>query len=284
VLDPAGAFLMRERLPTPQDDYPATLDAIAALVDRTGALAPADTPVGIGIPGTVSPATGRVKNANSTWLNGRPLAQDLAHRLGRRVRLQNDANCLAVSEATDGAGAGAKTVFAVILGTGVGAGIAIDGRVLVGANAIAGEWGHNPLPRPHAGESPGPRCWCGRDGCLETWLSGPAFERDFAAGGGAPGLRAPAIAALAARGEPVAGAALDRLCDRLARALASVLNILDPDVVVLGGGLSNLAPLYDEIPARWGAHVFSDRVDTRLAPARHGDSSGVRGAAWLFRP
>ena len=263
VLDAAGGFLLRERSATPRHDYDATLDAIATLVDRTLAHAPRDTPVGVGIPGAISPASGLVKNANSTWLNGRPLAADLARRLGRAVRLQNDANCLAVSEAIDGAAGGASLVFAVILGTGVGGGIAIDGRVLTGAQAIAGEWGHNPLPWPGVNEYPGRACWCGRLGCLETWLSGPALaaqrERD---------------------GDDLA---IDRYVDRLARGLATVTNLIDPQVIVLGGGVSNLPDLAEAVEARLPTWVFSDTTTTRVRRAAHGDSSGVRGAAWLWR-
>ncbi len=295
VLAADGSFLLRERLPTPQHDYDATLATIAALVARTRALVPANAPVGIAIPGAISPATGRVKNANSTWLNGRGLAADLERTLGRAVRIQNDANCLAVSEAVDGAGAGAEVVFAAILGTGVGAGIAIGSRVLAGANAIAGEWGHNPLPRPAPHELPGPRCWCGREGCLETWLSGPAIAADHrrqSAHEGAPlaasspaeaAATAERIAAMADAGDEAATATIGRFVERLARALATVINLLDPDVIVLGGGVSNIASIYRMVPPRLAAHLFSDRVDTRIVPARHGDSSGVRGAAWLWR-
>ena len=263
VLDAAGRFLLRERVPTPRNDYDGTLTAMAALVDRTLALTPRDTPVGVGIPGAISPASGLIKNANSNWLNGRALAGDLARCLGREVRLQNDANCLAVSEAIDGAAAGAPLVFAVIIGTGVGGGIAIEGRVLTGAHAIAGEWGHNPLPWPEPDEYPGPRCWCGRQGCIETWLSGPALgtqrERDGEA------------------------RARERYIDRLARGLATVTNLLDPQVIVLGGGVSNMAGLAEAVEARLPAFVFSDTITTRVRRAVHGDSSGVRGAAWLWR-
>ncbi|MGE0313029.1 MAG: ROK family protein [Lautropia sp.] len=283
VLDADGRFLLRERAPTPKGDYDATLASIAALVGRTTGLAPPQAPVGVAIPGAISPASGLVKNANSTWLNGRAFAADLARTLGRAVRMQNDANCLAVSEAVDGAGAGAKSVFAAILGTGVGAGIAIDAAVLAGANAIAGEWGHNPLPRPAPHETPGPRCWCGRDGCLETWLSGPAIAADHRAPVAGGAATAEAIAAQARAGDPAAVATIDRFVGRLARALAGVVNLLDPDVIVLGGGVSNIAEIYRRVPPLLGAHVFSDRIDTRLVPAAHGDSSGVRGAAWLWR-
>ena len=280
-----GVERARLRVPTPRDDYAATLAAIADLVARVASgagPAAAGAPVGIGIPGTLSPATGLVKNANTVWLNGQPLDRDLARVLGRPVRVANDANCFAVSEARDGAGAGARTVFGVILGTGVGGGLVVEGRALTGANAVAGEWGHNPLPWPRAGEWPGPSCYCGRTGCIETFLSGPALTRDHAAGGEA--LDPTAIAARAEAGDARARAALDRYEDRLARALATVINLLDPDVVVLGGGLSNLTRLYAAVPTRWGDWIFSDRVVTPLYRHRHGDASGVRGAAWLWAP
>ncbi len=251
-----GAQLARVRVQTPRDDYDATVTAIAELVARIERDAGARGTVGVGIPGTISPATGLVKNANSTWLIGRPLGQDLPRLLDRPVRFANDANCFALSEATDGAAAGASVVFGVILGTGVGGGIVIDGRVIVGANAIAGEWGHNPLPAMRDDERPGPACYCGRRGCIETFLSGPALARDEGS--------------------------IGRYEERLARALAGVMNILDPDVIVLGGGLSNIERLYVSVPRLWLPHVFSDRVATRLLRARHGDSSGVRGAAWLW--
>jgi fructokinase len=285
AIDAGGEIRFRRRVPTPRGDYDGTVAAIRTLVDACEAAAGAGT-VGIGIPGAVSPASGLIKNANSTWLNGRPLADDLSVALGREVRLANDANCFALSEAVDGAGAGARVVFGVILGTGTGGGIVVDGQILVGPNAIAGEWGHNPLPWPEAGEWPGPPCYCGRTGCIETFLSGPGLVRDYRAGrNGArddEALDAAAVEARAAAGERAAHAALDRYTRRLARALASVLNVLDPDVVVLGGGLSQLAGLYDQLPALWSSFVFSDTVRTRLAPARYGDSSGVRGAAWLW--
>ncbi len=276
-----GDTLLRHRVPTPRDDYDATLDAIVALVGRLEQEIGARGTVGLGTPGAVSPATGRIKNSNSTWLLDRPLAEDLAARLARPVRLDNDANCFALSEATDGGGRGAKVVFGVILGTGTGGGIVVNGRPLVGANAISGEWGHNPLPWPESDERPGPPCYCGRRGCLETFLSGPALSRDYAA---ATGERrdAPAIAAAAEAGDAGAEAALRRYEDRLARGLASVINVVDPDVIVLGGGMSNIDRLYDQVPRLWAPYVFSDRVDTRLVRPVHGDSSGVRGAAWLW--
>ncbi|MGE0043386.1 MAG: ROK family protein [Vicinamibacterales bacterium] len=281
VLDAGGGAVARERVATPRDDYDATIAAIVAMVARLEAAAGARGSVGVGTPGAISPASGLVKNANSTWLNGRPLGADLARALGREVRLANDANCLAVSEAADGAAAGAPVVFAAILGTGVGGGIVVDGRLLAGGNAVAGEWGHNPLPWPADDERPGPPCYCGRRGCLETFLSGPALAAGHAASGGAA-VDAADVARLAAAGDPVAAAALNRYADRLARGLATVINLLDPDVIVLGGGVSNIERLYTAVPARWGAWVFSDRVDTRLVPAAHGDASGVRGAAGLW--
>ena len=233
--------------------------------------------VGVGIPGTISPATGLIKNSNSTWLIGRPLAEDLPRLLDRPIRFANDANCFALSEATDGAAAGADVVFGVIIGTGTGGGVVIHRQVLVGANAIGGEWGHNPLPAPRGHESPGPRCYCGRSGCIETFLSGPGLARDYAESGGAS-VTAQEVAARAAAGEALADAALARYEERMARALASVINLLDPDVIVLGGGLSNIDRLYDRVPRLWSPHIFSDRVTTRLVRAMHGDSSGVRGA------
>ncbi len=294
ALDGDGRFLLRERCDTPQGDYAATIEAIAALVAAADAQLGCRLPLGAAIPGSVSPVSGLIRNANSTVLNGRPLLQDLQWRLDRPVRLHNDANCLAISEAVDGAGQGARVVFAVILGTGVGAGIALDGADWLGRNAVAGEWGHNPLPWPRLPsawrELPGPRCWCGLQGCIETWLSGPGFAADhFARIGqlreqrqGQQRSAKELIAAMRA-GDSAARASFIRYADRLARALAQVINLLDPDVIVLGGGMSNVTELYDEVPRRWGAWVFSDTVRTRLLSAQHGDSSGVRGAAWLWR-
>jgi fructokinase len=276
-----GRELARKRVATPRHDYDATLGAIAAVVGALEAETGARGSVGVGMPGTLSPASGLVKNANSTWLIGRPIDRDLERALGREVRCANDANCFALSEATDGAGAGARVVFGVILGTGVGGGIVVDGRALTGGNAIAGEWGHMPLPWPGDDERPGPACYCGKAGCVETFLSGPGLARDYGRHGGS-GLEAAQIAERAAHGEADADAAIARYEDRLARALAVVLNVLDPDVVVLGGGISKLARLYENIPRRWQAWAFSDRVTTPLRPPRHGDSSGVRGAAWLW--
>jgi fructokinase len=281
ALEGRGEPRLRRRVPTPRDDYSATLAAIAALVrDAERELGACGT-VGIGIPGTISALTGRVKNANSTWLNGRPLREDLERALGRAVRVQNDANCLAVSEAIDGAAAGARVVFAAILGTGVGAGIAIDGRALAGANGIAGEWGHVPLPAPRDDERPGPSCWCGRDGCIEVWLSGPALAADHRRATG-EALDAAAIAHRAGEGDAGCAASLERWLDRLARGLAMVVDVLDPDVVVLGGGLSNVDAALATLPARVAPRVFSDDLRTRFVRAAHGDSSGVRGAAWLW--
>lgn len=278
-----GRELARHRVAAPRGNYDDSVRAVVTLVagleQRTGRRGS----VGIGIPGAISPATGLIKNANSTWLNGRAFETDLTRALGRPVRLANDANCFALSEATDGAAAGAAVVFGVIIGTGTGGGLVVNGRVVTGANAIAGEWGHNPLPARKDDERPGPSCYCGRSGCIETFLSGPALARDYAAHGG-DDVTAVDVAARADAGEPHALACLDRYEDRFARAVASVINVVDPDVIVLGGGLSNMRRLYDRVPTLWAAHVFSDRVDTRLLPARHGDSSGVRGAAWLWDP
>ncbi len=276
-----GEVLARRRMATPRDDYDGTVAAIAGLVAGIEREAGARGSVGVGIPGAESLATGTIKNANSVWLIGRPFARDLADALGRPVRLANDANCFALSEASDGAAAGAKVVFGVILGTGVGGGVIVDGQVLVGVNAIAGEWGHNPLPWPADDERPGPPCYCGKRGCIETFVSGPGLARDHRAAGG-DDLAPSEIAARAAAGDGVAEAALARYEDRLARALATVINVVDPEAIVLGGGVSNLERLYARVPARWGEYAFSDRVDTRLLHARHGDSSGVRGAAWLW--
>lgn len=276
-----GREVGRERVPTPRGDYDGTIAAIAEVVQRLEARHGGPASVGVGIPGVISPGTGLVKNANSTWLIGRAFDEDLASALRRPVRTANDANCFALSEATDGAGAGAPVVFGVILGTGVGGGVVVRGRIVEGVNRIGGEWGHNPLPWPSESERPGPACYCGRTGCIETFLSGAGLARDHA-GDTRPVSDAAAIAGLAAEGEPAAAAALARYTNRLARALASVINLLDPDLIVLGGGLSQIDALYAEVPARWGEYVFSDTVVTRLARAQHGDASGVRGAAWLW--
>jgi len=283
ALNRDGEALDRRRIATPRDNYRATVSAVAGLVAAVEDGLRQRGTIGVGIPGTLSRATGLVKNANSTWLNGKPLDRDLAEALGRPIRLQNDANCFAVSEASDGSAAGARVVFGVILGTGVGAGIVIDGRPVDGPNGITGEWGHNPLPWPTDDERPGPACYCGLNGCIETFLSGPGLADGFRLATGRS-LSTGAIVDAAEAGDTVAASHIERYIDRLSRGLGHVVNILDPDVIVLGGGLSNLPMLYERVPQRWGRYVFSDRVDTRLLPPRHGDSSGVRGAAWLWRP
>ena len=281
ALDEAGREALRRRVPTPKADYAATLDAIVALVtDAERALGAAAT-VGIGTPGSISRATGLLRGANSVCLNGQPIRRDLARLLDRDVRITNDANCFALSEASDGAGAGADVVFGAILGTGVGAGIVVGGRPLDGPNAIAGEWGHNPLPWPRDDERPGPVCFCGHAGCIETFVSGPGIERDHLRVTGAR-RSSHDIVADAARGDAAAAATMARYEARLARALAHVINLLDPDVIVLGGGMSNVLRLYANVPRLWNEWVFSDRVDTRLVRHAHGDASGVRGAAWLW--
>jgi fructokinase len=270
ALDEHGREVFRKRIPTPQDRYESTVEAVAALVREAGA-----GTVGIGIPGALSPVTGLVKNANSTRLIGKPFKQDLEAAIGREVRMMNDANCFALSEAVDGAAAGAEVVFGVILGTGVGGGVVVRGEVLTGVNAIAGEWGHNPLPLPTAQDLPLRECYCHRRGCIEAYLSGPSFARDHEQATGerlSPGE-------IVARGNE---ATLARYEERLARALGSVINVIDPDVVVLGGGMSNVGRLYDNVPRIWGRYIFSEHVATRLVPAMHGDASGVRGAAWLW--
>jgi predicted NBD/HSP70 family sugar kinase len=276
-----GSERFRRRVATPHDGYAAVLDAIAELVAAADAAVGSRGSIGIGTPGSVSRATGLLRGSNSICLNGQPVGVDLEQRLGREVRITNDANCFALSEATDGAGAGAETVFGVILGTGVGAGIVVRGRVLIGANAIAGEWGHNPMPWPEEGERPGPPCFCGQSGCIETFLSGPGLEREHRRSTG-KAQSSREIADGATVGDAECEASLAHYERRLARALAHVINILDPDVVVLGGGLSNMSRLYDRVPRLWGEWIFSDRVDTHLVANRHGDSSGVRGAAWLW--
>jgi fructokinase len=276
-----GSERVRRRIAAPRGDYDATLGAIVDLVHDIEHESGRRGSVGVGIPGTLSPATSLVKNANSTWLIGRALGADLPQRLGRPVRFANDANCFALSEATDGAAAGAAVVFGVIIGTGTGGGVVVNGHVVTGANAIAGEWGHNPLPAPHDDERPGQVCYCGRSGCIETFLSGPGLSRDFASHAGET-ITAEEIARRAQNGAPDATAALERYADRMARALGSIINVIDPDVIVLGGGLSNIEMLYHTVPKRWAPFVFSDRVSTRLVRAQHGDSSGVRGAAWLW--
>jgi fructokinase len=280
VLNQAGTVTARRRLATPRGDYDASITAIATLVSELEREVGGHCTVGVGMPGTISRATGLVKNANSTWLNGRPFDRDLSSALGRPVRLSNDANCFALSEAVDGAGAGADVVFGVIVGTGTGGGIVVNRHVLEGHNGVAGEWGHNALPWREASELPGPACYCGRSGCIETFLSGPALASDYGRDTG-ENLQADEVVARAGRGEPAATRALERYEHRMARGLASVINILDPGVIVLGGGLSNIDRLYENVPRLWHRWVFSDRVDTPLLKALHGDSSGVRGAAWL---
>ena len=281
ALDESGRVVARHRRATPGGSYGETLKAIADLVDRVESELGCRASLGMGTPGSLSRATGLLRNSNSVCLNNKPLLEDMERLLGRPVRIANDANCLVLSEAADGAGAGAQVVFGVILGTGVGGAIAVEGRVLTGANAIAGEWGHNPLPWPGDEERPGPSCYCGRKGCIETFISGPAMTADHKESTGRV-LAPPEIASLAEAGDGPCRETMGRYTGRLARALALVINIVDPDVIVLGGGLSNMGRLYAEVPALWGEYVFSDRVDTRLVPAQHGDSSGVLGAARLW--
>lgn len=280
ALDDQGNEIFRQRIPTPRD-YQATVDAVTGLVQLIEKETGQSGTVGMGIPGTISPATGLVKNANSTWLIGQPLTEALQNKLQREVRIANDANCFAVSEASDGAAAGAHVVFGVIIGTGVGGGICIDRRPLVGINAIGGEWGHNPLPWARDDERPGHDCFCGHPGCIETFCSGTGFVRDHKQHGG-KGDNGKEIIELVAQGDEQAEQSLQRYEDRLARALSHVINIIDPDVIVLGGGMSNVDRLYKTVPTIWNDYVFSDRVDTRLVKNKHGDSSGVRGAAWLW--
>ena len=284
VLDEQGRERARLRRPTPRETYEQTVQGVADVVAELEKQAGARCRVGVGHPGAISPATGLIKNANSTHLNDHPLDKDLKRVLGREeIRLSNDANCFAVSEASDGAGAGQPIVVGVILGTGVGGGVVINGRPLVGAQAIAGEWGHNALPLPRDDERPGPRCYCGRHGCVEAWLSGPQFQEQFRKATGRD-MRATDIADAAAAGDAQAAAALERYCDRLARALANVINIVDPHAIVLGGGLSKIPQLYARVPELWKGYVFSEpeKIATKLLPPKHGDSSGVRGAAWLW--
>lgn len=275
ALDAQGREAYRKRVPSPSHEYQAMLRAIAGLVAGAERELGAKGSVGIGIPGALSPATGLVKNANSTCLIGRPFNQDLERALGREVRMMNDANCFALSEAVDGAAAGAEVVFGVILGTGVGGGVVVRGQVLTGVNAIAGEWGHNPLPLPTAQDLPLRECYCRRLGCIEAYLSGPSLARDHEQ---ATGERLSPEEIVARNVEPT----LARYEERLARALGTIINVIDPDVVVLGGGMSNVSRLYDNVPRIWARYIFSDHVATRLARARHGDASGVRGAAWLW--
>ena len=276
-----GGELLRRRIATPHEDYRAILQAVAELVAQVERELDSHGTVGIGTPGSISRATGLLRGSNSVCLNGKPIQADLEALIGREVRISNDANCFALSEASDGAGSGAETVFGAILGTGVGGGIVVDGKVLVGPNGIAGEWGHNPLPWPTDDERPGPPCFCGHTGCIETFLSGPGLERDYFLATRAQ-LSSVDIEAGAASGDSACEQAMRRYEQRLARALAQLINILDPDTIVLGGGMSNVRRLYEAVPALWTAWVFSDRVDTSLVRNVHGDSSGVRGAAWLW--
>jgi fructokinase len=282
VLAPDGDVLARRRIAAPQGDYERTIAALEELVGALEQEAGGTASIGIGMPGSISPASGLVQNANSIWLNGRALRADFERRLGRGVRFANDANCFAVSEATDGAGAGARTVFGVILGTGCGGGIVIDGRIVDGPRGIGGEWGHNPLPWMTADEAAHvPVCWCGRPGCMETWVSGSGLAADHARATGVS-ISGEEIVERAALGDELAKAALSRHAERLARGLAHVVNLIDPDVIVLGGGLSKLGHLYDEVPALMERWVFADCPKVTLRPPRWGDASGVRGAAWLW--
>lgn len=276
-----GDIIARARVETPNGDYHKIVTTIRQLVSQLETSTGLTGSVGVGIPGTISPKTGKVKNANSTCLIGQPFDQDLSAALGRPVRVANDANCFAISEAIDGAAADAHVVFGLIIGTGCGAGLVVGGKILTGRNAIAGEWGHNPLPWPEQEERPGPACYCGKHGCIETWLSGPGFAADYARAGGS-NLSAEEIVSRYRQGDAAAGQAVDRYLNRMARSLSSVINIIDPHVIVLGGGMSNMTEIYDELPQRLGAYTFSDVVDTPIRQNKHGDSGGVRGAAWLW--
>ncbi len=282
ALDDNGDECFRKRIPSPQGNYQSTLNAIVDLVSEIESITQATGSVGIGIPGTISPQTGLVKNANSTWLIGQPLQTDLEKLLQRKIRIENDANCFVVSEATDGAAKNSEIVFGVIIGTGTGGGIYIRGQSIIGANAIAGEWGHNSLPWPTKDELPGRECYCGHFGCIETWLSGPGFEKDHQLHNNLKkNISAKEITQLALQNDAASKASLQRYEHRLAKSLASIINVLDPDVIVLGGGMSNIQSLYKNVPKLWGEYVFSGEVKTKLVPPKHGDSSGVRGAAWL---
>ncbi len=281
VLDADGGEQARKRIAAPQGDYAATVSALAAFIDSLEQAAGGKASLGIGMPGSISPASGLVQNANSVWLNGRPLKADLEAAVGRQIRLANDANCFAMSEATDGAGQGATTVFGVIVGTGCGGGIVVGGRLIDGSRGIGGEWGHNPLPWMTPDEYPGPTCWCGRKSCMETWVAGPALAADHARVTG-EAIPSETIAERAAHGDVAAIATLHRHADRLARGLAHVVNLIDPDVVVLGGGLSKLAHLYVDVPRLIEPYVFADNPVVTIRPPRWGDASGVRGAAWLW--
>jgi fructokinase len=280
ALDASGAYLARVRTPNP-GSYDAAIETIRDLIAQVEQQAGGVGTVGVGLPGSISPTTGVMRNSNSTYLNGRTFREDLTTALRREVRLANDANCLALSEAVDGAAAGAKVAFAIILGTGCGGGLVVDGRLIDGANGIAGEWGHMPLPWPSPEESPGPQCWCGQRGCLEMWVSGTGLRHDYAQHAG-QALSGEAIIERLRQGEPAAKAAFDRYIDRLGRAIAALCNIVDPDAIVLGGGLSNVAEIYERLPAAIEPRVFSDRWRTKIAPAVWGDASGVRGAARLW--
>jgi fructokinase len=281
ALNERGEILARQRIETPRGVYQTILNAIVDVVNHLETATGQQGTIGIGTPGAISPASGLLRNSNSTELNGQPLKTDLEKLLAREIRIANDANCFALSEAVDGAAAGAACVFGVIAGTGVGGGVVVNGRVLNGVNAIGGEWGHNPLPWPRADEWPGDDCYCGKQGCIETFLSGPGLSRDYSllADKQASG---PEIVKASEAGDVIAETVLRRYEDRLARALAHVINILDPDVIVLGGGMSNLQRLYTNVPVLWGSYIFSDVVNTRLLPPKYGDASGVRGAAWLW--
>lgn len=280
VLDGSGEIIWRERKPTPSEDYQAIVATITALVQEAERQTRTGLSIGIGMPGSLSPKTGLVRNSNTQSLNGQPIKQDLEAQIGRPVRLANDANCFALSEATDGAGIGAQSVFGVIIGTGCGGGLVFDGKLQNGVNGIGGEWGHNPLAAPNSDEVPGPACYCGRNGCNEVWISGSGFARDHKAVTG-ESLTAEQIIA---SDSPQSKASFERLCDRMARALGAVINLVDPDVIVLGGGLSNVDALYTRIPEIWDAYIFSDVIETKLLANKHGDASGVRGAAWLWSP
>jgi len=274
-------ILLRQRIDTPKNDYDATIEAIAQLVVQAESELNTQCAVGIATPGAISPATGLVKNSNSVCLNGRPLKQDVEHRLSRPVRLSNDANCFVLSEWVDGSAQGANSVFGVIVGTGTGGGFVLNGQLITGANAIAGEWGHNPLPWPQSDELPGPECYCGNRGCIETFLSGPGLSAYYEALSG-EAVDVEEIVRRSATGDTLAESCLRKYDERMARALASVINIIDPDVIILGGGLSKLERLYSNVTKLWLPYIFSDKVTTRLVPPKHGDSSGVRGAAWLW--
>jgi len=278
LLNEAGEIVWRQRRPTPSENYEAIIETIAELVGEADRESTQEISIGIGMPGSLSPKTGLVRNSNTQCLNGRPIQQDLESKLARQVRLANDANCFALSEATDGAGAGAQSVFGVIIGTGCGGGLVFNGELQNGANSIGGEWGHNPLAAPRAEELPGPPCYCGRHGCNEVWISGSGFARDHEA---VTGEKLTAEEIIASDSD-TAKASLERLCDRIARALGAVVNLIDPEVIVLGGGLSNVDALYTYIPEIWDAYIFSDVIETRLVKNKHGDASGVRGAAWLW--